>query len=104
MTRVPSSEQMQVNFRMPKDLKALIKVAAVENGRSLNAEIIHALEQYYSTKGQELAQRFAASEGETTSLGAAQARTSAIALLQGQLQQLEKMLHELAQAERGNKN
>jgi hypothetical protein len=49
MAKVPVSEQVQVNFRMPEALRDQIKQAAKDNSRSMNAEIIHALELYYST-------------------------------------------------------
>lgn len=50
MAKIPVSEQVQVNFRMPEALRDQIKEAAQDNSRSMNAEIIHALERYYSTK------------------------------------------------------
>lgn len=43
MSKVPSSEQVQVNFRMPADLRERIKEIADENHRSMNSEIVLAL-------------------------------------------------------------
>lgn len=47
MAKPPASEQIQVNFRMPVDLRERIKAAAEESGRSLNAEIVFALSERY---------------------------------------------------------
>lgn len=47
MARPPASEQVQVNFRMPTDLRDRIRQAAEENNRSLNAEIVSTLEKAY---------------------------------------------------------
>lgn len=47
MAKTPSSEQVQVNFRMPSDLKARIEVAAEQNSRSTTAEIVATLEEKY---------------------------------------------------------
>ncbi|AML52484.1 Arc family DNA-binding protein [Falsihalocynthiibacter arcticus] len=47
MTKPPVSEQVQVNFRMPKELQDKCKTAAGKNGRSMNAEKIFALEKYF---------------------------------------------------------
>lgn len=47
MSKPPVSEQVQVNFRMPADLRDRIKAKAESNGRSMNAEIISALELYF---------------------------------------------------------
>lgn len=44
MSRPPVADQIQVNFRMPADLRNRIKVAAEANNRSMNAEIVAALE------------------------------------------------------------
>lgn len=54
MSRVPTSEQVQVNFRMPESLREQIKEAARDNRRSMNAEIIQALEWYYSMQYQDV--------------------------------------------------
>ena len=45
MAKPPVSEQVQVNFRMPVDLRNRIKYYAELNNRSMNAEIISALEE-----------------------------------------------------------
>lgn len=47
MRKPQTSEQVQVNFRMPADLKARIEAAAVLNGRSTTAEIVSTLEEKY---------------------------------------------------------
>ncbi|WP_101341514.1 Arc family DNA-binding protein [Cereibacter azotoformans] len=47
MARTPAAEQVQVNFRMPEDLRDRIKQAAERNGRSMNAEIVASLEDAY---------------------------------------------------------
>lgn len=47
MAKTPVAEQVQVNFRMPVDLRDRIKAAADENSRSMNAEIILRLEQTF---------------------------------------------------------
>lgn len=47
MARPPVSEQVQVNFRMPVDLRDRIRAASESNNRSLNAEIVAALEEKY---------------------------------------------------------
>lgn len=47
MTKPPTSEQVQVNFRMPADLKARIEEAAQRNGRSTTAEIVATLDEHY---------------------------------------------------------
>lgn len=47
MSRAPVTDQVQVNFRMPVDLRERIKLAAEENNRSMNAEIIATLEEAY---------------------------------------------------------
>ncbi|WP_112309722.1 Arc family DNA-binding protein [Pseudogemmobacter bohemicus] len=47
MARPPASEQVQVNFRMPADLKARIEAAAEANGRSTTSELVAALEKEY---------------------------------------------------------
>lgn len=47
MAKPPVSEQIQVNFRMPVDLRDRIKIAAEVNNRSMNAELIAALEEMY---------------------------------------------------------
>lgn len=44
MARAPSSEQVQVNFRMPAELKSRVEAAAEANNRSTTAEIIARLE------------------------------------------------------------
>nr|WP_162623715.1 Arc family DNA-binding protein [Paracoccus saliphilus] len=47
MAKPPVSEQVQVNFRMPVDLRDRIKAAAESSGRSMNAEIVATLEEHY---------------------------------------------------------
>ncbi|RQP04844.1 MAG: Arc family DNA-binding protein [Paracoccus sp. BP8] len=47
MARPPSSEQVQVNFRMPADLKARIEAAAEANNRTTTAELVATLEEKY---------------------------------------------------------
>ncbi|WPZ30769.1 Arc family DNA-binding protein [Sulfitobacter sp. OXR-159] len=47
MARPPASKQVQVNFRMPSDLKARIEAAADESNRSTTAEIVAALEEKF---------------------------------------------------------
>ena len=47
MARTPISEQVQVNFRMPVELRDRIKAAADDNGRSMNAEIIIRLDRTF---------------------------------------------------------
>lgn len=37
----------QINLRLPQELKALIKQGSETNHRSINSEIIFALQQYY---------------------------------------------------------
>lgn len=44
MSKPPVSEQVQVNFRMPVDLRDRIKAAAEANNRSMNAEIVSRLD------------------------------------------------------------
>lgn len=51
MVKPPVSEQLQVNFRMPVELRDEIKREAEINSRSMNAEIIFALESYYGRHG-----------------------------------------------------
>ena len=43
MPKIPSSEQVQVNFRLPAELRDMIKAAAESNNRSMNAEIVSRL-------------------------------------------------------------
>ena len=38
----------QINLRVPADLKKKIELIAVENGRSLNAEVVQRLEQSFT--------------------------------------------------------
>ena len=47
MARPPASEQIQVNFRMPADLKARIEAAAEANNRTTTAELVAALEEKF---------------------------------------------------------
>ncbi|MCV2446668.1 Arc family DNA-binding protein [Paracoccus sp. DMF] len=47
MSKPPAREQAQVNIRMPEDLRERIKSAADGNNRSMNAEIVVALEDRY---------------------------------------------------------
>lgn len=47
MAKPPSSAQVQVNFRMPADLKARIEAVAAEHSRSTTAEIVATLEAAY---------------------------------------------------------
>ncbi|MBC7131703.1 MAG: Arc family DNA-binding protein [Roseovarius sp.] len=47
MAKPPVSEQVQVNFRMPVDLRDRIKRKAEEHGQSMNAEIVEALEHMF---------------------------------------------------------
>lgn len=47
MARPPVSEQVQVNFRMPVDLRDRIKRRAEAEGTSMNAEIVDALERMF---------------------------------------------------------
>lgn len=47
MSKVPVADQVQVNFRMPADLRDRIKQAADRNNRSMNAEIVATLEEKY---------------------------------------------------------
>lgn len=48
MAKVPVSEQVQVNFRMPPALRDRIKAAADASGRSMNAEIIARIEATFA--------------------------------------------------------
>lgn len=41
------SEIVQVNFRMPKDLKDKLEQAAQESGRSITSELVTRLEQTF---------------------------------------------------------
>ena len=43
MPKIPSAEQVQVNFRLPAELRDMIKDAAGSNNRSMNAEIVSRL-------------------------------------------------------------
>lgn len=47
MSKTPVVEQVQVNFRMPVDLKARIEAAAKVNNRSTTSEIVATLEDKY---------------------------------------------------------
>jgi|GEM_PF-1440845 len=47
MARPPALEQVQVNFRMPADLKRRVEAAAERNSRSTTAEIVATLEEKY---------------------------------------------------------
>lgn len=47
MAKTPVAEQVQVNFRMPSELRDKLKIDAQLNGRSLNAEIVDRLERSY---------------------------------------------------------
>ncbi|WP_417809312.1 Arc family DNA-binding protein [Thioclava sp.] len=47
MTKTPVAEQVQVNFRMPAELRDRIKLAAERNSRSMNAEIVSVLEEAF---------------------------------------------------------
>lgn len=47
MSKPPVSEQVQVNFRMPADLRDRIKMAADRDGVSMNHVIITTLEEKY---------------------------------------------------------
>lgn len=48
MSKPPVTEQVQVNFRMPVDLRDAIREAALRSGRSMNAEIIMRLEATFT--------------------------------------------------------
>lgn len=41
----------QINLRVPADLKKKIELIAVENSRSINAEVVQRLEQSFEHKG-----------------------------------------------------
>lgn len=47
MTKTPVKQQVQVNFRMPEDLRDRIKAKAEKNGTSMNGEIVDALEKAF---------------------------------------------------------
>jgi hypothetical protein len=47
MPKTPSLEQVQVNFRMPVELRDQLRSASEGNHRSLNAEIVARLEQSF---------------------------------------------------------
>lgn len=47
MAKTPVAEQVQVNFRMPVELRDRIKAAAEISNRSMNAEIVATLEKAY---------------------------------------------------------
>lgn len=47
MTKPPAREQAQVNIRMPDELRDRIKAKAESNERSMNAEIVDALQTFY---------------------------------------------------------
>ena len=49
MSKPPVAEQVQVNFRMPADLRDRLRAEAEENNRSLNAEIVSRLEASFDT-------------------------------------------------------
>jgi hypothetical protein len=62
MSRTPVKHQVQVNFRMPEDLRDRIKWAADFNNRSMNAEIVAALEEkfpHYTYEGEDMLIRLA---------------------------------------------
>lgn len=44
MARTPAADQVQVNFRMPVELKEQVEAAAAANNRSTTAEIVARLE------------------------------------------------------------
>lgn len=46
--KYPSDQQEQYMVRFPDGMRAKLKAEAARNGRSLNAEIIHRLEQTFS--------------------------------------------------------
>jgi uncharacterized protein (DUF1778 family) len=47
VARPPTAEQVQVNFRMPADLRDRIKAKADATGRSMNSLIVEVLEQKF---------------------------------------------------------
>lgn len=47
MAKPPAAEQVQVNFRMPVDLRDRIRRATDISGRSVTAEIVNALERAF---------------------------------------------------------
>tara|TARA_R110000850_G_C9830318_1_gene453287 strand:- start:345 stop:692 length:348 start_codon:yes stop_codon:yes gene_type:complete len=51
MAKPPAVEQVQVNFRMPSELRDKIKESAEKNNRSMNAEIVVALEMFLGVTG-----------------------------------------------------
>lgn len=57
MAKVPAAEQVQVNFRMPAALRDRIKAIAEANNRSMNAEIVAALEEKFPDTSDGLVRR-----------------------------------------------
>lgn len=52
-----SRDIVPFGLRMPPDLKARIEKAAHDNGRSMNAEIVHRLQQAFAEADPEAAER-----------------------------------------------
>lgn len=50
MPKQSAKEQVQVNFRMPVELRDLLSSHAEDSRRSLNAEIVRRLEQSFEDK------------------------------------------------------
>lgn len=48
MSRPPVADQVQVNFRLPSDLRDRIKAAAEAQNRSMNAELVERLETSFA--------------------------------------------------------
>ncbi|PHM61175.1 hypothetical protein Xish_00297 [Xenorhabdus ishibashii] len=49
-----SDRPPQVNIRMPNDLRITLRMLAKIHGRSMNSEIVHALNKYASINGEAL--------------------------------------------------
>jgi hypothetical protein len=68
MAKPPAAEQVQVNFRMPVELRDSLRNEAEKKGRSLNAEIVFRLERSLADESdrESLARQMAELQSEMT--------------------------------------
>lgn len=86
----------QINLRVPADLKKKIELIAVENGRSLNAEVVQRLEQSFTQDKKLLEISSVMTKTMMNSLEAMDTALSKIVHLQDELDEKTKLLNKLS--------
>lgn len=86
----------QINLRVPADLKKKIELIAVENGRSLNAEVVQRLEQSFTQDKKLLEISNVMTKTMMNSLEAMDTALSKIVHLQDELDEKTKLLNKLS--------